>query len=147
MGALRGAFSYYYNDMNFFDRLSDKLGAFFSKGPVFAFWVGGTIIWLAFFPWVSKNLAQSAFADRLNFHQLIWLTIINIFTLFYCIWISNNQIRNNKATDKKFDMLADALAKHMEASAESLNPEQAGTLRDAAAELRDSIGKEKEVHL
>lgn len=133
--------------MNFFDRLSDKLGAFFSKGPVFAFWLGGTIIWLAAFPFVSKDLSQSAFADRANFHQLIWLTIINIFTLFYCIWISNNQIRNNKVTDKKFNMLADALAKHMDASAESLNQDQAGKLRAAAEELRDSIGEEENVHL
>jgi low affinity Fe/Cu permease len=78
--------------LSWFDRLSERLGAFFSRGHVFAVWCLGNVLWLAWFPFVSAGLAKSDLSDRLNFWQLPWLTIINIFTLFYAIWISNNQL-------------------------------------------------------
>lgn len=131
--------------MRTFDRLSQRLGAFFSRGHVFAAWIIGNILWLIWFPFVSPHLAKSDLSDRLNFWQLPWLTLINIFTLFYAIWISNNQIRGNKSNDQKFNLLADALAKHMEASAQSMTDEEAEKLRVAASELREAIGKEQEV--
>lgn len=131
--------------MTLFDRLSDKLGAFFSRGHVFAFWVVGTVAWLALFHFVPASLAKSSFAERANFHQLWWLSVVNIFTLFYCIWISNNQIRGNKANDEKFNLLADALAQHMEATAGVLAGEDGEKLRRAVRELREAIGKEQDI--
>lgn len=120
--------------MSWFDKLADKLGAFFSRGPVFVGWLVCTIIWLFIFRYIPADLAKSDFAERANFHQIFWLSVVNIFTLFYCIWISNNQIRGNKTNDKKLNLIADALAKLMH--------EQG--LEDAAQELKDSIGEEEE---
>jgi len=131
--------------MSFFDRLSDKLGAFFSRGPVFAFWLLGTAVWLWSFRYLSVGWAKSDFADRANFHQLWWLSVINIFTLFYCIWISNNQIRGNRANDEKFNLLADALIKQSDALATLLDKNAATELDSAMRELEEAIGLEKQV--
>lgn len=131
--------------MHFFDRLADKLGAFFSRGHVFAAWVLGTVVWLWTFRYVSAGWAKSDFAERAAFHQLWWLSLVNIFTLFYAIWISNNQIRGNRANEAKFNLLADALAKQMEATTSLLDVDEAAKLDDAVRELREAIGKENEI--
>jgi low affinity Fe/Cu permease len=136
--------------VHFFDRIADKLGAFFSRGHVFMAWVIGTAIWVWCFRYVPADMAKSDFAERANFHQIFWLTLVNIFTLFYCIWISNNQIRGNRSNDEKFNLLADALAHQMRVMAKTIEGQTdirdiQNELNQAAQELCEAIGKEKEV--
>ncbi|GAA1599820.1 MULTISPECIES: low affinity iron permease family protein [Kribbella] len=112
--------------LSFFDRFATKASEFASRAWFFAMCVLLVLVWAP-----SYFVIQS-----LDTWQLIINTATTIVTFLLVALLQNSQSRSDEALQDKLNAVAAALAELMEGK------DPSSDLRDAATELRKSVGLE-----
>jgi low affinity Fe/Cu permease len=125
-------------DVGFFDRFAGRAAGLASRAPFFAFCLLLVVIWLI--QGVITLVATRSFGTFLDAtYQLEINTTTTIITFLMVALLQNSQTRENQATQRKLNAIADGVADLMEHVSERNDDSD---LKRDVEELRCAVGLE-----